>query len=473
MLQTYLYPNDHRIGHFSQLYSSLAFAGTVVGMLVFGVAVDLTGRKGAMLFASIWLAIFSILAAGAWGAGGAPHTGSKGLGGLFSALIAYRFLIGIGIGAEYPAGSVAASENTEDPGVNKNRQQMYFSLATNCAIDFGFVVAAFVPLVILWIVGGTSDGQLTTVWRVSLGLGAVPPLLVLLFRFQMKETEQYNKYHIKWNKLPWWLIIKRYGVRYTALCLAWWCYDWVSYPTSLYISQILLSVVKPDDDGKQNLYQLLGWTTLINVFYLPGTLIGSLVFVERLGPKNTMIFGLIVQAAFGFGLAGGYSFLQNHIAGYILVLGCFLAFGELGPGNNLGLLASKAVAPTCIRGIAYGGAAAVGKIGAFVGTYVYTDIQNAFLPNKTMYYAGPFYISGGLAIFSALITFFFIPPVVQDGMHKEDEAFIAYLEAHGYDTKELGLRPTEAVYEISSQDDTKKLDDEEAYTQTRPVTSSD
>lgn len=407
-------------------------------MLVFGVGVDLTGRKGAMLFASIWLTIFSVLSAGAWGAGGSPTTGSKGLGGLFDALIAYRFLIGIGIGAEYPAGSVAASENTEEEGIKKSRQQMLFSLATNCAIDVGFVTAAFVPLVILWIAGGTSDGQLTTVWRVSLGLGAIPPLTVLLFRLQMKETESYTKYHIKWTKVPWWLVIKRYGVRFSALCLAWWCYDWVTYPTGTYISQILQSVVKAGPDGKQNLYQLLGWTTLINVFYLPGTLIGALVVVERLGPKYTMIFGLVVQAAFAFGMAGGYSFLENHIAGYILVLGCFLAFGEVGPGNNLGLLASKAVAPTCIRGVAYGIAAAVGKIGAFVGTYVYPSIQSA-MPNRVLYYAGPFYISGGLALFSALITFFFIPPVVQDGMKKEDEAFIAYLQEHGYDPKELGL----------------------------------
>lgn len=336
-------------------------------MLIFGVGIDLTGRKFAMLFASVWLTVFSILAAGAWGAGGTPHTGNKALGGLFSALIAYRFLIGIGIGAEYPAGSVAASENTEQKGVNKKRQQMYFSLATNCSIDMGFVIAAFVPLVVLWICGGTSPGQLTTTWRVSLGLGAIPPLTVLLFRVQMKETEAYRKYHIKWSRLPWWLLIKRYGPRIAALCLAWWCYDWVTYPTSLYSSQILLSVVKPGPDGKQNLHQVLGWTTLLNVFYLPGTYIGAMFVVEWLGPKYTMILGLVMQSAFAFALAGGYRYLQNHIAGFILVYGIFLAWGELGPGNNLGLLASKAVSPTATRGVVYGVAAAVGKIGAFVG----------------------------------------------------------------------------------------------------------
>lgn len=37
---------------------------------------------------------------------------------------------------------VAASENTEDPGVPKTKQHALFVLATNCAIDVGFVIAA-------------------------------------------------------------------------------------------------------------------------------------------------------------------------------------------------------------------------------------------------------------------------------------------------------------------------------------------
>ena len=39
-----------------------------------------------------------------------------------------------------------------------------------------------------------------------------------------------------------------------------------------------------------------------------------------------------------------------------------------GPGNCLGLLASK-TSPTAVRGQFYGIAAAIGKIGAFIGTW--------------------------------------------------------------------------------------------------------
>lgn len=60
--------------------------------------------------------------------------------GMLKALIAYRFLCGVGIGAEYPSGSVACSENTEAKGVRKDRQQMYFILATKCVVPLFFSI---------------------------------------------------------------------------------------------------------------------------------------------------------------------------------------------------------------------------------------------------------------------------------------------------------------------------------------------
>lgn len=41
------------------------------------------------------------------------------------------FLLGIGVGAEYPCGSVAASEQSEEEGISKNAQNRWFALATS------------------------------------------------------------------------------------------------------------------------------------------------------------------------------------------------------------------------------------------------------------------------------------------------------------------------------------------------------
>ena len=65
--------------------------------------------------------------------------------------------------------------------------------------------------------------------------------------------------------------------------------------------------------------------------------------------------------------------MKNHIAAFAVVYGIFLSFGELGPGNCLGMLAAKS-GPTAVRGQFYGAAAAIGKVGAFVGTWAFPPI---------------------------------------------------------------------------------------------------
>ncbi|UZJ51151.1 hypothetical protein CBS101457_000471 [Exobasidium rhododendri] len=416
-----------QLTHFSSLYSSMTFAGTLLGMLVFGVLSDRIGRKFGMVFASLWLALFSVLIAGAWGAGGST-------GGLFAALEAYRFIQGIG------AGSVACSENTEGAGINPKRQQMYFVLATNTMIDLGFVAATLVALILYVIFG---DKHLVWVWRLTLGLGAIPPLVILFFRVKMQETEHFKKGAIK-KKLPWWLIIKKYWSKLGAVCIAWFIYDYISYPASIYSSYFVSEIV-PDND----LFKSLGWSVLINAFYIPGTFAGAFV-CDKIGPKNTMIIGLVLQAVFGFALAGAFGQLKGNLPGLVILYGFYVAFGEFGPGNNLGLLASKAVAPSAVRGTFYGVAAGIGKVGAFTGSYLYSTIQDDVVNKKliaagglatdqNIYYSAPFYIGAALAAFAAVIVFFFVPPVVQDGMAKIDGEFEEYLRANGYDMSNVGL----------------------------------
>ena len=41
------------------------------------------------------------------------------------------FLLGVGLGAEYPSGSVSASEQSEGSSISKNAQHRWFALATS------------------------------------------------------------------------------------------------------------------------------------------------------------------------------------------------------------------------------------------------------------------------------------------------------------------------------------------------------
>jgi MFS family permease len=100
-----IYPVDYAQSSARKNVSSIAFAGTVVGQLVFGVLSDYFSRKWSLMISTVILIIFAALGAGSYGTGGS-------IGGLFAALTAFRFFLGIGIGGEYPAGSVACAEST-------------------------------------------------------------------------------------------------------------------------------------------------------------------------------------------------------------------------------------------------------------------------------------------------------------------------------------------------------------------------
>lgn len=127
----------------------------------------------------------------------------------------------------------------------------------------------------------------------------------------------------------------------------------------------------------------------------------------------------------------------------------FLSCGELGPGNNIGLIASKTSA-TGIRGMYYGLAAATGKIGAFVGTWVFPYIAAAGHSTTTSAQY-PFYVSSSLCLLSAALVLFFIPHIGQDTVQEEDRRFRAYLETHGWDTRQLGLKKGESLDSVEER----------------------
>lgn len=100
---------------------------------------------------------------------------------------------------------------------------MLVAVATDFAIDFGFVIAGVIALIVLACYHEkVSEG----VWRVSFGLGFVLPVALLFFRLRLVESSQYRKHAIKQN-IPYLLVLKRYWKPMLGTSLAWFCYDWV------------------------------------------------------------------------------------------------------------------------------------------------------------------------------------------------------------------------------------------------------
>lgn len=159
------------------------------------------------------------------------------------------------------------------------------------------------------------------------------------------------------------------------------------------------------------------------------------LFSDWIGPRYALIIGVTLQSLVGFLMAGLYGTLSHEIGAFAVVYGIFLSLGELGPGDNIGLIASKTSA-TAVRGQYYGIAAAVGKIGAFVGTYVFPHIADAGSGDAAYQY--PFYVSSSLCLLSAAIALLCLPHIGQDTITREDVEFREYLESKGWDTRQMG-----------------------------------
>lgn len=254
-----------------------------------------------------------------------------------------------------------------------------------------------------------TEDHLRAAWRVSLALGVIPPLSLLWLRIKLQEPEAFNRGRM--HRYPYWLIIKFYWFRLSVVSLIWFIYDFSAYSFGIY-SSIWLSLILPKTAP---LWKSFGWNTLINVFYIPGAILGSFVS-DWLGPRYTLAMGVFAQGIVGFIMAGLYARLATnaHVAGFVVVYGIFLSLGELGPGDNIGLVASKTSA-SAIRGQYYGIAAAMGKIGAFVGTYIFPIIQDN-APNPTRAGQDPFFVSSSLCIFSAFLALFLLPHIGQVGL---------------------------------------------------------
>jgi MFS family permease len=88
MLKT-IYPDSYATSSAQANVASITFAGTVVGMLFFGYTSDHFSRKWSLFTSTIIIILFAILGTASYGAGGSPS-------GLLTALVVYRFFLGIG-----------------------------------------------------------------------------------------------------------------------------------------------------------------------------------------------------------------------------------------------------------------------------------------------------------------------------------------------------------------------------------------
>lgn len=99
-------------------------------------------------------------------------------------------------------------------------------------IDWGFVAGALVPYIVTVI---CDNKHLSTIWRVSLGIGCVFPMILFVLRLRLKEPEEFQRHSMAHAKIPYLLSLRFYGYRLFVVSLI-WCsfpFDPVNIPSQL------------------------------------------------------------------------------------------------------------------------------------------------------------------------------------------------------------------------------------------------
>jgi MFS family permease len=264
----------------------------------------------------------------------------------------------------------------------------------------------------------------------------------------MLNSTLYRRGAIKRN-VPYKLVLRYYWKSLIGTCGAWFLYDFVTFPNGIFSSTIIASVVP---SNPSTVVQKTGeWNLLLGTIALPGVIIGALL-CDRIGRKNTMMLGFSGYLVFGLIIGLSYDKITKIVPLFVVFYGLMQSSGNLGPGDMLGLLSSESYA-TSVRGTCYGISAAMGKVGAAVGTQAFTPIRDNLGKKWT------FIIAAICGVVGVLVTYFFVDDVSAEDLSVRDEKFRAYLVANGWQGEmgeaDLKAEAREVVGRIAEVDEEK------------------
>ena len=303
-------------------------------------------------------------------------------------LVIARFVLGLGIGGDYPVSAVLMSEysNRKDRG---RMVGMVFSMQA-----LGLIVGPLIGLLLLS--SGVSHGL---TWRIMLGLGAIPAAGVIYLRSKMPESPRFKaqvqgetgqaqkdiatysdgvvdtpiagRQGTQRMGLGQFLRDRRMLMLLIGTAGSWFLFDYAYYGNTLSLPAILKQV-----DSTASLETKLLWTLgIFLVFAVPGY-ITAVLTMDRIGHRRLQFIGFGVMAAAFLTLAA-FAHLTTMVAPFLAIFGLSYFFVEFGPNMTTFVLPSE-VFPVSVRTTGHGIAAGVGKLGAFVGVFLVPQLQKHY-----------------------------------------------------------------------------------------------
>ncbi len=361
--------------------------GVMGGQIFFGLVADMVGRTRAFTYTQIFVIIGALLTANAHGSAS----------GFVVWLIVSRVIMGVGIGGEYPLSAALTSDSANTAGDAASRGSR---MASVFAMQGAGCLAA--PLVMTFLFNVLPMYKLNLVWRLGIAFTAVPGILLLYFRFQLKEAPSFattpasspsNTYSsslaspasnsaalVGLAQDPSKLAALRDNMKLLfGTAASWFLFDFVFYSNAMFSAAVLSSMTKlPPNASLEVLYEhlrsLARFSLIISLIGVLGYYVG-IKMIDTYGRKSLQRLGFLLMAAnfvVMFVLVTTFTNIASTSSGRLLFVICYgltFFFANMGPHLVTYVMAGEAF-PRNITPIAHGISAAAGKLGAVLGVLV-------------------------------------------------------------------------------------------------------
>ncbi|WOL17209.1 putative inorganic phosphate transporter 1-10 [Canna indica] len=429
----------------------VALVGTVIGQLVFGVLGDRIGRRRVyglsllLIVASSFTSGFSIC---------------RTRRCVLTSLCFFRFVLGIGIGGDYPLSATIMSEFA-----NK-RTRGSFIAAVFSMQGFGILASSAVTMAVTAAFNKATDkddiGPLLTpeiadlAWRIILMIGVLPAALTFYWRIAMPETARFTalveqdvmKANADMGKVladfdlhkfadvdteslqrassspppPRYgllsrAFIARHGRHLFACAAAWFLVDIPYYSSTLFQSQIYHPFFPRSErvNAFEDAYNIAKFQAIIAATSTIPGYFATVYFIDRVGRRKIQTAGFFFMGLFLFALAAPYNrYWKHHTnAGFIVLYALTFFFSNFGP-NTTTFIVPAELFPARFRSTCHGISGAAGKVGALIGAVGFLwasrnreEVARGWKPGIGMMNA--LIILGGVCMVGAALTYLLTP----------------------------------------------------------------
>lgn len=382
------------------LIASATLVGAIIGQIVFGFLGDWVGRRWTFLLTCV------LIVAGAALSGCVVWTAPGSTFSLVVQLALCRFVLGIGVGGEYPLAATIAAEGAS----SKQRGRLIAAIFS--MQGWGMLLSCLLVLGLLAV-----GAPLEVIWRSVLMFGAVPSAMVILTRSRMEETEMFKEAQTEGQPLSAHLgvaigHIRRYWRPLVGTTMTWLLLDVTFYGTGSFKHVIGRSlqgstagVVRSDRD---EIWDEAMFATICVSLAIPGYLL-SVALIDVIGRYNLQLGGFLAMACNFFAVAYFSKIGLPPSMQWVMIM-CFgftFLFSNFGPNTTTFVLPVE-IYPTLVRATCHGLSAAAGKLGAVIGTVAFSPCEAAFGIEAVL--AG----CGGVCLLGALFTVGFTRDAVED-----------------------------------------------------------